>query len=403
MSTNPGSSQIHTHSLKPKLSTAHHTKLTHPIITKYPTLTTTEQIAIFSKKRVTLYKCRDSVGADHLSLPKLPKPIRVLLFGSSHVVRFPDHIYNDINNIITKKLHVSRIGAENTMRRASEIHNFRENIDAVVLIIGGNDVDQPDLKGTDMRKTIKHFIHLTQTFIYDNIPTFIFPIMERKRPSHLKPQLYKDLIYHYNKELQNFSNEYNYPILINFTFTLELQQDGIHFSTSDYVKISQKIKQHINTHIHSAVFLMKVAEFTQSLTRHTLLELAQFYAPNAQSPTETTSSLITETPSPTPTPAVTIQHTTQAQNITPIYTPTTSSQIQASHTITPTAPSISSLAISSITQQADSNNNVNVSNPKINSDAWRQRLLDLSAQHKRKVNKPQIIRKINWDNVKEPQ
>ena len=127
----------------------------------------------------------------------------MLLFGSSHVVRFPDHIYNDINNIITKKLHVSRIGAENTMRRASEIHNFRENIDAVVLIIGGNDVDQPDLKGTDLRKTIKHFIHLTQTFIYDNIPTFIFPIMERKRPSHLKPQLYKDLIYHYNKELQN--------------------------------------------------------------------------------------------------------------------------------------------------------------------------------------------------------
>ena len=354
---------------KPSLQRSHHSTLPPAIVSENPHLTEAEKLAIFSDQKVTFFKCSDTIGADHLTMPPTPKPIITAFYGSSHIKWLENKLYTNPNHSLHSKHQIARVALEPELEVAQEIIDQKDNIHAVVVFLGGNDLDQDNIKGTIINQTAHHFHQIIQKFHYNQLPTFIFPVLKRTAPHHLTPSDYNALVYHLNAELQLISNKYNYPLLIQSSYSPTLSTDGIHLTRGDYVMVCHAIRKHIQNNVSKATFLLKVSRFTMKYSPSSLKAIEPFYHTSVTS-TPTTTHSPTSTTTTTMAPS---QNTTSHSHSSPTH-----------NTSTTTTSVITTTTTTSSTESQNTSCN-RAGEVRIDPDAWKQRMLWLSALHKTKV------------------
>ena len=200
-----------------------------------------------------------------------PAPISLGLFGSSHISRYPLHLFHNYNIqpivISSSPKNIAAIERENTVHQAIQhIQSHNIKLDMILILIGANDI------GTlHPQQIIDGIIRIGDTFNNINIQPIIVPILNRKSPRNISQALYKTHRNRINKHLRlHYKNQHIHNIIQ--TPNLHLEKDGVHLAKHGYNALTKAIAFHIKKrNIPTHITQLPPGHYTNHHTREEII------------------------------------------------------------------------------------------------------------------------------------
>ena len=178
-----------------------------------------------------------------------PAPISLGLFGSSHISRYPLHLFRKYNIqpkvISTSPRNIAAIERNNTVHQSIqyiETHNIK--LDMILILIGANDIGS-----LHPQQISDGIIRIGNSFNKINIQPIIVPIFNRESPRNISKALYETHRNRINKLLRLHYKKQHSHIIME-TPNLHLEKDGVHLAIQGYKALTKAIAFHIQKNKH---------------------------------------------------------------------------------------------------------------------------------------------------------